>query len=227
MVSPKSPSSPISVGRSSNNAGFRDLQEKAHLIHLALLEPKVDLWKLRALALSEGGLVNGMFATTPGRYVVLWRVSDCIGFVPSIALFASLTNISDALRQRAWPKLVGLHLFERDSTTGVMSTSTTSSVAMAGMAPSARASSSQSGRTMNQPSESSSDFHIDTTTMDNSRHQNNHNPQIIMVCLSNPLMSNKLSEMWLVVHGICLQGVNDPDEIKWHPRTKVKRWQPC
>ena len=175
MVSPKSPSSPISVGRSSNNAGFRDLQEKAHLIHLALLEPKVDLWKLRALALSEGGLVNGMFATTPGRYVVLWRVSDCIGFVPSIALFASLTNISDALRQRAWPKLVGLHLFERDSTTGVMSTSTTSSVAMAGMAPSARASSSQSGRTMNQPSESSSDFHIDTTTMDNSRHQNNHN----------------------------------------------------
>ena len=32
---------------------------KAELIQQVLSEPKVDLWKLRELALSEGGLVNG------------------------------------------------------------------------------------------------------------------------------------------------------------------------
>lgn len=33
--------------------------EKAKEIHAVLAEPEVDLWKLRELALSEGGLVNG------------------------------------------------------------------------------------------------------------------------------------------------------------------------
>jgi hypothetical protein len=35
------------------------LDAKAEEINLILSEPDVDLWKLRALALSEGGLVNG------------------------------------------------------------------------------------------------------------------------------------------------------------------------
>ena len=35
------------------------LQAKAEEINLVLLQPDVDLWKLRELALSEGGLVNG------------------------------------------------------------------------------------------------------------------------------------------------------------------------
>jgi hypothetical protein len=35
------------------------LQEKAQAILLVLDEPLVDLWALRAHAISEGGLVNG------------------------------------------------------------------------------------------------------------------------------------------------------------------------
>jgi hypothetical protein len=35
------------------------MREKAEEINLVLLAPDVDLWKLRELALSEGGLVNG------------------------------------------------------------------------------------------------------------------------------------------------------------------------
>jgi hypothetical protein len=37
------------------------LEAKAEEINLVLSEPDVDLWKLRALALSEGGLVNGTY----------------------------------------------------------------------------------------------------------------------------------------------------------------------
>ena len=36
-----------------------DLSLKAEEINLVLSEPDVNLWKLRELALSEGGLVNG------------------------------------------------------------------------------------------------------------------------------------------------------------------------
>ncbi|KAL3934433.1 MAG: hypothetical protein SGBAC_009852 [Bacillariaceae sp.] len=35
-----------------------DLQQKAETINLLLLQPEVDLWKLRELCLTEGGLVN-------------------------------------------------------------------------------------------------------------------------------------------------------------------------
>jgi hypothetical protein len=35
------------------------MREKAEEINLVLLAPDVDLWKLRELALSDGGLVNG------------------------------------------------------------------------------------------------------------------------------------------------------------------------
>jgi hypothetical protein len=35
------------------------MREKAEEINLVLLEPDVDLWKLRELALTDGGLVNG------------------------------------------------------------------------------------------------------------------------------------------------------------------------
>lgn len=37
-----------------------ELKAKAEEIYLVLSEPDVDLWKLRELALTEGGLVNGM-----------------------------------------------------------------------------------------------------------------------------------------------------------------------
>ena len=38
---------------------LQGLKEKADEINLLLLSPSVDLWRLRELALSEGGLVNG------------------------------------------------------------------------------------------------------------------------------------------------------------------------
>ena len=38
---------------------LQGLKEKAEEINLVLLQPSVDLWRLRELALSEGGLVNG------------------------------------------------------------------------------------------------------------------------------------------------------------------------
>jgi hypothetical protein len=38
-----------------------DFKSKAEQINLVLSEPDVDLWKLRELALTEGGLVNGTF----------------------------------------------------------------------------------------------------------------------------------------------------------------------
>ena len=40
------------------------LEEKAAEITQVLSNPKVDLWKLRELALSEGGLVNGKLLST-------------------------------------------------------------------------------------------------------------------------------------------------------------------
>jgi TBC1 domain family member 20 len=36
-----------------------DYRAKADEINLVLSEPNVNLWKLRELALTEGGLVNG------------------------------------------------------------------------------------------------------------------------------------------------------------------------
>ena len=40
-------------------SSFRDLQDKAEAINWVLLQPTVDLWKLREFALTDGGLVNG------------------------------------------------------------------------------------------------------------------------------------------------------------------------
>jgi hypothetical protein len=59
---------------------------------LVLLEPKVDLWKLRALALSEGGLVNGMYTTFLGRHFEKYLTSSslfCV--VPIVDLFIMKT----------------------------------------------------------------------------------------------------------------------------------------
>lgn len=39
-------------------SSFRNLQEKAEAINWVLLQPTVDLWKLREFALTDGGLVN-------------------------------------------------------------------------------------------------------------------------------------------------------------------------
>jgi hypothetical protein len=49
---------------------IRTLKEKAEQINLVLLQPNVDLWKLRELALTEGGLVNGAFRFVSFRCVV-------------------------------------------------------------------------------------------------------------------------------------------------------------
>ena len=38
-------------------------EEKAKEISALLDQPEIDLWKLRALAISEGGLVNGKEAS--------------------------------------------------------------------------------------------------------------------------------------------------------------------
>jgi hypothetical protein len=51
-----------------SSVSIRTLQEKAEEINLVLLQPNVDLWKLRELALTEGGLVNGAL---PVNVVVL------------------------------------------------------------------------------------------------------------------------------------------------------------
>jgi hypothetical protein len=44
-----------------NSASALALASKAEEINLVLSEPDVDLWRLRELAISEGGLVNGAF----------------------------------------------------------------------------------------------------------------------------------------------------------------------
>jgi hypothetical protein len=43
---------------SSSGEAYPDLQNKAEAINLLLLQPDVDLWKLREFCLTEGGLVN-------------------------------------------------------------------------------------------------------------------------------------------------------------------------
>ena len=43
----------------SNNRNSLYLKTKAEEIELLLSEPEIDLWKLRKLALTPGGLVNG------------------------------------------------------------------------------------------------------------------------------------------------------------------------
>lgn len=73
------------------------MQEKAKAINLILLQPQVDLWKLRELCLTEGGLVN------------------------------------DTLRQRAWPKLVGLYQYGSQTisvSTETLDTATTTTSAL-------------------------------------------------------------------------------------------------
>jgi len=49
-------------GGGSSNTTKNEHAVKIALIQQVLDEPNVDLWKLRGLALSEGGLVNGKFA---------------------------------------------------------------------------------------------------------------------------------------------------------------------
>jgi hypothetical protein len=73
---------------------------KAEEINLVLLQPEVDLWRLRELALSEGGLVNGKLGTKT-------RGSLVLSFASSLKSYDLLV---DTLRKRAWPRLVGLDL---------------------------------------------------------------------------------------------------------------------
>jgi len=46
-------------GRSYYTTSSVDMSSKAKEIEQLLSEEQIDLWKLRELALSEGGLVNG------------------------------------------------------------------------------------------------------------------------------------------------------------------------
>jgi hypothetical protein len=52
------PSGDDTTGGTSRNNTY--LQDKAKAIALLLDEPIIDLWALRAYAISDGGLVNGM-----------------------------------------------------------------------------------------------------------------------------------------------------------------------
>lgn len=74
-----------------------------------LAAPTVDLWKLRALALSEGGLLNGK-AISSFPEVHPHAPHQCDELVGS-SLCAYLLDSprTDSIRQRAWPLLVGLH----------------------------------------------------------------------------------------------------------------------
>lgn len=101
---------------------------KAEEIRRVLSEPAVDLWKLRDLALTEGGLVNGAFSCPPRRARSAGPPAfDSMGILSFFVWFiyffdASLSAVSsllpraprplrcaDSLRKLAWPKLVGVH----------------------------------------------------------------------------------------------------------------------
>jgi hypothetical protein len=43
----------------NDNRMKNQLEDKAKEISFVLEQPDIDLWKLRTLAISEGGLVNG------------------------------------------------------------------------------------------------------------------------------------------------------------------------
>jgi hypothetical protein len=60
-VSEQSSSGPVSMRMASSPYISDPMMRKAEEINLILLQPEVDLWRLRELALSEGGLVNGEF----------------------------------------------------------------------------------------------------------------------------------------------------------------------
>lgn len=101
---------------------IRKLKEKAEQINLLLLQPNVDLWKLRDLALSEGGLVNGKpqsksqshswtgFGSSKRYLLANCFVLFCFELFCSYVYSLSL-SLQDTLRKRAWPKLVGLHKY--------------------------------------------------------------------------------------------------------------------
>jgi len=87
---------------SNNNHSKNEYPEKVAQIQQILDEPNVDLWKLRGLALTEGGLVNGVYYL----FALFEITSVCITFAYTICFF--IIHV-DTLRRRAWPKLAGLH----------------------------------------------------------------------------------------------------------------------
>lgn len=86
-------SSPTNDG---HKRASRLLQEKAKEIQALLDQPEVDLWKLRGLAITEGGLLNG----TP-EFVGTFKFSH---EQQKLLIF-----FADVIRKRAWPKLAGIH----------------------------------------------------------------------------------------------------------------------
>jgi hypothetical protein len=58
--------------RSPRNSNSMYLQKKAEEIELLLSQPDIDLWKLRGLALTPGGLVNGTFLKIRQKQIILF-----------------------------------------------------------------------------------------------------------------------------------------------------------
>ena len=104
------------------------LAAKTQEIRRVLSEPTVDLWRLRELALSDGGLVNGMsmqcvrfqvLDSMPANrrhsyHVFNWR-GDMTGDSRyghhgrhKQTAYPILFLLTDSLRKLAWPKLVGV-----------------------------------------------------------------------------------------------------------------------
>ena len=91
-----------------------DMSAKAEEIRRVLSEPVVDLWKLRELALTEGGLVNGQLVECHEK-----RCNSCVINLAlrsptltqsTVNFYSRPSSISlDTLRKLAWPKLVGVN----------------------------------------------------------------------------------------------------------------------
>jgi hypothetical protein len=77
---------------SSNSSG--SAAEKAREIRHVLQQPLVDLWRLRELALSEGGLVNGtwMYVWMKG-YGIAWALGNELTHVYIIHMYMYIINV--------------------------------------------------------------------------------------------------------------------------------------
>ena len=70
-------------------------KSKADEINLVLSEPNVNLWKLRELALTEGGLVNG-------RFDLFYVVNDVSNPNLMVSHFRRVQTIFENVRGQSW-----------------------------------------------------------------------------------------------------------------------------
>jgi hypothetical protein len=90
----------------SNRLTSSGMEEKALQIAACLAKNPVDLWELRELALSRGGLLKGIVLYHIVSYSILSFASSIVLEFSPIT-FLILSSIGK-LRQEAWAKLVGL-----------------------------------------------------------------------------------------------------------------------